>query len=395
MMMGNYRVPEIDDGVFAVGVKDWNRRLFDALIPLPEGTTYNAYIVKGSRKTALIDTVDPGFEEELTRRIAEVADPTKLDYVVMNHAEPDHAGSVPHMLALSPEAKLVTSIKGADLAVRKLGVPKGRIEEVVDGNEIDLGGKTLRFLDAPMLHWPETMFTYLPEEAVLFPCDFFGAHVTYGRFDADVDELVGAAKRYFGEIMMPFRKMGAKAMEKVALLDLKVIAPSHGPVYRCPERILAPYRKWTAGETAPKALAAYVSMYGSTERYVKTIVDVLESCDIQVALHDVCVADLGDLACDLVDSRALVLGTPTVLNGMHPLMFSAANVVKALAPPLQYAVAISSYGWSTGGLKQAREVLESAKLEIVGTFESGERLSAEKEQELVDLAELLAARMKG
>ncbi|PIW19895.1 MAG: MBL fold hydrolase, partial [Armatimonadetes bacterium CG17_big_fil_post_rev_8_21_14_2_50_66_6] len=167
--MGNYRVPEIADGVFAVGVKDWNRRLFDALIPLPEGTTYNAYIVKGSRKTALIDTVDPGFEEELTRRIAEVADPTKLDYVVMNHAEPDHAGSVPHMLALSPEAKLVTSIKGADLAVRKLGVPKGRIEEVVDGNEIDLGGKTLRFLDAPMLHWPETMFTYLPEEAVLFP----------------------------------------------------------------------------------------------------------------------------------------------------------------------------------------------------------------------------------
>jgi len=312
--------------------------------------------------------------------------------VVMNHAEPDHAGSIPYVLDLSPDATLVASIKGADLAHRKFGVPTGRIKQVADGDTVALGGKTLRFLDAPMLHWPETMFTYVPEDAVLFPCDFFGAHVTVGRFDDDVDEPIGAAKRYFGEIMMPFRKMGAKAMDKLATLDVRTIAPSHGPVYRNPERIMAPYRKWTAGETERKALIAYVSMYGSTERYVKTIAEVLEANGVHVALHDMCVADLGDLARDLVDSRALVLGTPTVLNGMHPLALNAVNLVAALRPPLQYATVVSSYGWSRGALKQALALLESAKLEVVGSLESDG--SAPVDDELSALAEQLAAKIK-
>ena len=162
-------VREISDDVYWVGARDWNRRIFDALIPLPQGTTYNAYLVRGGDKTALIDTVNPGFEEELVARIAQVSDAASLDYVIMNHAEPDHAGAIPHIMELSKGAQLVTTEKGAKMAQRYYGVPPERITTVQDSDTIGLGGKTLKFIDAPWLHWPETMFTYLVENKVLFP----------------------------------------------------------------------------------------------------------------------------------------------------------------------------------------------------------------------------------
>jgi len=167
--MQRYNVPEISKDVHWVGVKDWNRRVFDALIPLPQGTTYNAYLVQGRDKTALIDTVNPGFEEELTAKVNQVADLADLDYLVMNHAEPDHAGAIPHVMRASSDARLITTAKGAKMAQVYYAVPEERIMIVQDGGIVDLGGKTLRFIEAPWLHWPETMFTYLVENKVLFP----------------------------------------------------------------------------------------------------------------------------------------------------------------------------------------------------------------------------------
>jgi flavorubredoxin len=393
--MKRYDVREISGDVHWVGARDWDRRIFDALIPLPQGTTYNAYVVQGKEKTALIDTVNPGFEQELEAKIRQVTDPGSLDYLIMNHAEPDHAGAVPHVMELSKNASLVTTKKGAKMAQLYYGVPEERIIVVSDGDTIDLGGKTLRFIDAPWQHWPETMFTYLVENKVLFPCDFLGFHTAYGFYDDEVEEFVPFAQRYFGEIMMPFRKMGQKALEKIADLDIELIAPSHGPMHRNPERILDLYRKWTAGETRKKVIVAYVSMWRSTESMIKAMVEALMSEGLEVSLHNLVYADLGDVARDLVDSRAIVLGTPTVLGGMHPQAIYAAHLVKALRPPLQFGAVLSSYGWGGGAVKQAAEILEPTKIEVVGALEVNGPPTDETYDQIAELSKQLSVKIKG
>ncbi|MBC7220526.1 FprA family A-type flavoprotein [Candidatus Bipolaricaulota bacterium] len=386
-------VIELRSGVHWVGVKDWGRRLFDGLIPLPHGTSYNAYLVRGREKTALVDTVNPGFEDELLAKIGEVVDPARLDYVIMNHAEPDHAGAIPVLLDRSPQAHLVLTAKGAEMAVRYYRVPQDRMLVVNEGDTLDLGGKTLRFLDAPFLHWPETMFTYLVEDKVLFPCDFFGAHTAAGVYDDEVADLAVRAQMYFGEIMMPFRKAGERAMRKLVDVPIELIAPSHGPVWRHPERILGLYRKWTAGETLPKVVVAYVSMWGSTERLVRIAAETLLDAGIRVAVHELAHVDVGDLAGDLVDARALVLGAPTVLGALHPAALNAANLVKALRPPLRYAAVLSSYGWGGGALRQAGEILGPTGIEVVGAVEIHGAPDAEAVVQTEGLARELAAKI--
>jgi len=421
--MKTYNVPEIAKDVFWVGVKDWNRRLFDALIPLPQGTTYNAYLVKGRDKTALIDTVNPGFEKELEARISQAGatagragasaagvsasgagaadrsgvsaatDITKLDYVVMNHAEPDHAGSIPYVMKAAAGATLVTSEKGAKMAQIYYGVPEGRIRKVKEGDRIDLGGKTLEFIDAPWLHWPETMFTYLVEEKVLFSCDFFGSHTAFGFFEDEVPEVVTFAKRYFGEIMMPFRNQGARALQKVKDRNVNVIAPSHGPIHRNPAKILEAYSKWTAGKTERQVIVVYVTMWNSTDSMVKAMVETLLSEGVEVCLHNLTIADIGDIARDLVDSSAIILGAPTVLAGMHPLGVYASYLVKALRPPAKYAAVLSSYGWAGGALKQVGEILGSTGLEVVGAVEVNGPAREEDFAKITELGKQLAAKL--
>jgi len=391
----NWRnVSEISKDVYWVGARDWNRKLFDALIPLPKGTTYNAYIVIGNNRKALIDTVNPGFEKELEERISKVVDPADLDYVIMNHAEPDHAGSIPHIMTLNSKATLVTTAKGAKMAQIYYRVPENRIRIVSDGDTIDLGGKTLRFIEAPMLHWPETMFTYLQENGVLFSCDFLGSHVALGLYDDEVEDLLVLAQRYFGEIMMPFRIMGQKALEKIRPLDIKLVAPSHGPIHRNPQRIINAYRQWTNGETRKKAIVVYASMWGSTEKMIKVMVDTLSSEGVEVSVHNLAVSDIGDVAKDLVDSRAIVLGTPTVLGGAHPLAVYATYLVKALKPPARYVAALSSYGWGGGAIKHVQEVLGPTKMEIAGAIEINGPPTESDLVKIIDLGKILATKIK-
>ena len=391
----NWRnISKIVEGVYWVGARDWNRRMFDALIPLPNGTTYNAYLIIGSNKKALIDTVNPGFEKELEDKVAQVVNPTDIDYVIMNHAEPDHAGSIPYIMALNTKAKLVTTAKGAKMAQIFYKVPEERIIAVRDGETLDLGGKTLQFIEAPMLHWPETMFTYLKENKILFPCDFFGSHAAKGLYDDEIEELLVFAQRYYGEIMMPFRVMGQKALEKIKDLPIDVIAPSHGPIHRNPARILNVYRIWSNGETKQKAIVVYVSMWGSTEKMIKPIVDTLTSEGIEVALYNLTVSDIGDVAKDLVDSRVIVLGAPTVLGGAHPLAVYVAYLVKALKPPAKFGAVLSSYGWGGGAIKNIQEVLGPSKLEIVGALEINGPPSEENIKQIVDLGKTIANKIK-
>jgi flavorubredoxin len=387
-------VLKIKENVYWIGARDWNRRIFDALIPLPKGTSYNAYLIIGNKSKALIDTVNPGFEEELEEKIRSLIPLEDLDYVIMNHAEPDHAGAIPYIMKIASKAKLITSNKGAKMAQIYYNIPQERIIIIKDNDTISLGDKTLRFIEAPMLHWPETIFTYLEEDGILFPCDFFGAHLANGIYSDEIEDYLVHAQRYWGEIMMPFRVMAQKALEKIANLNINIIAPSHGPIHRRPEIILNAYKRWAYGETNQKVTIAYVSMWNNTDTMVKQIADTLLSEGIEVTFHNLVVADIGDIAKDLVDSRAIVLGAPTVLGGAHPLAVYATYLLKALRPPIKFAIILSSYGWGGGAIRQIQEILNGFKIDIVGTLEINGPPTEEHIQQIIKIAKDLAKKIK-
>ncbi|MBT6603821.1 FprA family A-type flavoprotein [Candidatus Bathyarchaeota archaeon] len=383
-------IPEIADRVHYVGVRDPDRRMFDALVPLPQGTTYNSYLVKGEAKTALIDTVNPGFEDEFVERISMVSSVEEIDYVIMNHAEPDHASAISYVLSKNSKANLLVTKRGADAAKLYFNIPEDRIRVITDGETIDLGGKTLRFIVAPMLHWPETMFSYLEEDGVLFSCDFYGLHTAYGLYDDQVPNMIQYAQRYFGEIMMPYKSMGKRAIDKIRDLDIKVIAPSHGPIHRNPESIMGVYEKWTVGETNDKVIVVYATMWKNTEKMVKQLVAVLEERGIEVPVYNLEHADIGEIAKDLVDARGIVLGTPTVVGRMHPLAVYATHLVTILRPPVKYGVVLTSYGWGKGALSHASEILGPTGLEVVGVMEVNGPPSQENYSEIRAIAGSLA-----
>jgi len=371
-MANSMGTKEIAPNVFWVGAKHHNRRLFDGLIPLPHGTSYNAYLVVGSKKTALIDTVNPGFEQELMDKVSAHADPAKLDYVIMNHAEPDHANAAKIVMAVAKNAKLLCSAKCKEAAMMYFDIPAERITVVDESTKIELGGKTLKFVDAPWLHWPETIFTYLEEDKILFPCDFFGSHLAVGEFYADEygnENTLDMAKLYFAEIMMPFRKPGQNAIEKVKKLGPKMIAPSHGMIWRDPKVILDEYTKWTGEKFQKKVMIVYVSMWGSTEKMVLALRDALVNRGVAVLLFDIPNTEIGHIAKELVDTPVVVVGAPTVLGGVHPVAAYATMLVKVLRAPTKYTAVLTSYGWSGGAVKALQGILEGSKIEVLDVVE--------------------------
>ncbi len=387
---------EIAPGIIWVGVEDWQRRMFDSLIPLPYGTSYNAYLVIGRERVALIDTVNPGFEEELLAKIASVIKPEKLDYVVMNHAEPDHAGGIPRLMVAAPDAKLVVTKKGAEMAEVFYHVPEEKRLVVKDGDTIDLGGKTLRFIEAPWLHWPETMFTLAVEDRVLFTCDFFGSHIASDRlFDDEVgDILIPESKRYYAEIMMPFTRMVVAGLDKAVASGAKVIASSHGPVHRNPGGIMSAYEKWSRGPLARKVLIVYVSMWDSTRQLAQAVTSAISADGVEAVPYDLAVADISHIARDMVDASAIVLGSPTVLGGVHPLASYALTLVKVLRPRGKLAAYLGSYGWSGGGASQAKGILEPAGFELVGALEIKGPPGAKELGDATELGHKVAQRVK-
>jgi flavorubredoxin len=383
-------------GIYWVGVEDWNRRIFDALIPLPLGTSYNAYLVVGKEKTALVDTVQSNFAYEMLQKIGKIMDPEKIDYVVMNHAEPDHAGSIPRVMTTAKNAKLVVTKLGVDMAKVFYDVPSEKTIMVKEGDMLDLGGKMLRFIDAPWLHWPETMFTYCVEDKILFPCDFFGAHIAKSRlYDDEVGDIVlPEAKRYYAEIMMPFPVAIQRALDKVKNFDLKIIAPSHGPIYRNPRRILDAYEQWARGPLPQKAVIIYVSMWGSTEMLEKTIMESISSEGVEIVPYNLLVADISHVMRDLVDANAIVIGAPTVLNGAHPLAIMATEIIRALKPRAKLAAIFGSYGWGRGAVKMITDRLQQSGFEIVETLEVRGPPRKEDIQKAAELGKHVAQRVK-
>lgn len=356
---------EICKGVRWMGALDWNRRLFDSLIPLPDGTSYNAYLVQGSEKTALIDTVDPQMAEVLTRQLAGVK---HIDYIISQHAEQDHSGTIPVVMEKYSQAVVLCTPKARDLLVDHLGIPAERIRTVEDGETLLLGDKTLQFIHTPWVHWPETMVTSLHEDRILFTCDFFGSHIAMSDLYAGDDPyIIEAAKRYYAEIMMPFRTIIQKNLKKVREIEFDLIAPSHGPVYDHPEGIISAYEDWASDRVSNLVVIPYISMHGSTEIMVNYLVSALAERGVTVQKFELSTTDIGKLAMALVDAATIVIGTPTVHVGPHPSVFSATHLANALRPKLKYAAIIGSYGWGTRAAEQISGLIPNLKVEVLGT----------------------------
>ncbi len=355
----------VRDGIQLMGAEDWNRRLFDSLIPLPDGTSYNAYLVQGSEKTALLDTVDPSKRDILLTQLRDVPN---IDYLVSHHTEQDHSGTIPVVLGKYPSARLICSLKAKELLMTHLPISEDRIQTVADGEAISLGNRTLRFLYTPWVHWPETMVTYIPEDRILFTCDFFGSHLATSEMFAGNDPyVIEAAKRYYAEIMMPFRIMVQNNLKKVLPLDIDIIAPSHGPIWDHPRNIMEAYDHWSSEKVGNLVVIPYISMHGSTQLMVDYLVSSLVRRGIEVQPFELSTTDLGKLAMALVDAATIVIGTPTVHTGPHPMVASIAILANALRPRVRYVGIIGSYGWGTKVVENLSALIPNLKVEVIGT----------------------------
>jgi len=354
---------KIEDRIYWMGAVDWDRRLFDSLIPLPDGTTYNSYLVEGTEKTALLDTVDPPTAETLMGQLDAVP---KIDYIISHHAEQDHSGSIPRVLERYPQAKVVSTPKAKTMLVDLLKIPEDSFITVADGETISLGDRTLKFIHAPWVHWPETMVTYLEEKHILFSCDFYGSHIaTTDLFVADEGRVNEAAKRYFAEIMMPFRGMIEKNIEKLKAYNIQMIAPSHGQIYNRPSFIMDAYRDWVFGSPRNIAVLPYVSMHSSTKLMVDHLASALVKNGVHAELFNLTVTDIGKLAMALVDAATIIVGTPTVLAGPHPLAAYATFLANALRPKVKFLSIIGSYGWGGKTVETLAGMIPNLKVEVL------------------------------
>jgi flavorubredoxin len=353
---------KIVEKVYWLGAIDWKRRLFDALIPLPDGTSYNAYLIQGSEKTALLDTVDPSTADALLTQLDGFP---QLDYVISHHAEQDHSGAIPVVLDKYPKAKLLTSSKAKSMLVDLLEIAEERITPVQDGETLSLGDKTLKFIYTPWVHWPETMVTYLEEDRILFSCDFFGSHLATSELYGEEERVYEPAKRYYAEIMMPFHQAIKGNLEKLKDYDIGLIAPSHGPLYRRPAFIMDAYRDWVGSDPKNVVVLPYASMHGSTEKMVDRLIGSLVERGITVEPFNLAVTDIGKLAMSLVDAATVVFGTPTVMVNPHPLVIYAAYLANALRPKVRFASMIGSFGWGTKAVETLTGMLPNLKVEIL------------------------------
>jgi flavorubredoxin len=356
---------KIKQGVYSLAAIDWDRRLFDELVPTPEGTTYNAYLIQGSERTALIDTVYPPVAGALLDAL-QAAGVKRLDYIVSNHAEQDHSGSLPAVLERYPEAKVVTNARCHSLIAEALPVAAERFIEIQNGEQLSLGDRNLQFMQMPWVHWPDTMVTYLAEEKILFTCDFFGSHLASSDLYADDEAHVhDAAMRYYAEIMMPFRMQIQKHLERLKELEIDLIAPSHGPVYRRPAFILDLYGKWVSDQAEPQVIIPYVSMYDSTTRMVHYLIDRLMERGMSVKPQNMVEADVGEYAKSLVEASTVIFASPVVLAGPHPDIVSAAYLMNALKPKTRFVGVIGSFGWGGNILaNRIKELLPVFKSQI-------------------------------
>lgn len=350
---------QIKPGVYWVGAIDWDLRYFHGYVT-PRGTTYNAYLIVDDKVT-LVDTVKHYKGDEMLERISNVCDPSGIDYIVANHVEMDHSGSLPQMMEVAPNAKVITSPRGKDGLVHHYG--EYNYQVVKSGDEVSLGDRTLTFVHTPMVHWPDSMVTYIGEERLLLPNDAFGQHVaSHERFDDEIgwDLLHEEAAKYYANIVLPFGLQVKKALDALADLPIDMIAPSHGVVWRkfLPE-LLEVYPRWANHETDQRALIVYDTMWESTTQLALALQRGLEEAGVPVTVRTLQNSHMSEIMTDVLTSRALLIGTPTLNNGMLPTVAGFLNYLKGLKPQKRLGLAFGSYGWSGQGAGEVHEFIES------------------------------------
>lgn len=381
---------EIKENIYWMGAIDWDRRLFDSLVPLPDGTSYNAYLIQGREKTVLLDSVDPTLSDKLMAQLEEVP---RVDYIVAHHAEQDHSGSIPLVLERFPQAKVLCSARAESMLADLLDIPAEAFVTVADGETLSLGDKTLKFIYTPFVHWPETMVTYLEEDQILFSCDFYGSHIaTSDLFVVDKGRVHEAAKRYFAQIMMPFRIPIQKNIAKLKDYDIKMICPGHGQIYDEPDWIRAAYEEWVSGPPHNLVIIPHVSMHDSTKMMVDHLAAALVANGVRVELYNLPVTDTGKLARALVDAGTVVIGTPTVLGGPHPLAAYAAFLANAIKPKAQFLSIIGSYGWGGRTVDRLAEMIPNLRVEVVDPVLCKGVPAADDYRALDALAQAIAAK---
>lgn len=354
---------EIAPGVSRLGIVDWDAKLFDAFVPLPEGTSYNCYLVRGRDKTVLIDAVEADKAEILFQQLEDVE---RIDAVISLHAEQDHSGAIPHVLKRFPQARLIASKKSFNVLAGHLDIERDRLDRVGEGDTLDLGGRTLRFVDTPWVHWPETMSAFLVEDRILFSCDLFGSHLACSELYADDRPRVyREAKLYYAHIMMPFRAEITKHLAKIRALDVAQIAPSHGPCYRDPAFIIDAYDDWAVQPPKNLAVIPFVSMHGSVREMVEHLVDVLVARGVRVERRDLSATDPGTLASALVDAGTIVFGASVVLDAPHPLAASAAYTANLLKPKARFVSCLGSFGWTKAAVNPLLEMMPNLTAEVI------------------------------
>ncbi|RXA19363.1 FprA family A-type flavoprotein [Methanosarcina sp. MSH10X1] len=365
-------VVELSRGVYWVGAIDWNGRDFHGFTT-PGGTTYNSYLVIGE-KTALIDTVKAPFTGEMLRRIGQIIDPSKLDYIIINHMEPDHSGSLAD-LKNQTNAKILITRRGIDILngyFRDSGSENWDIGIVATGDQLDLGGKTLMFLEATMLHWPDSMETFLKEDRILFSNDGFGQHIaTSKRYDFEVRDILPEAAEYYSNILMPFHIPLLRYLGVLARLEIEPlqIAPSHGIIWKQDlPKILEAYRSWANGEVKEKVLVIYDTMWGSTEIMANEIAEAVRVAGVEVKLLNLRKNPRSHIMKELLDAAAFAVGSPTLNNGLFPTVGDFLVYLKGLRPRKKKAMAFGSYGWGGGAVKIIEQELKNAGIEV---FEPG------------------------
>ena len=362
------KVPLKDD-IYWVGVVDWNIRDFHGYVT-NRGSAYNAYMIQ-DEKTALIDTVKHTFSDELIRKIKEVTPFEKIDYIIVNHVEMDHSSSLPTIAKLAVNAKILSSVRGKEELIEHYGKDFERVETVKSGDTIKLGKKTLTFLEAPMLHWPDSMFTYLVEDKILMPNDAFGQHLaTSERFDDEVDQhvLMEEAIMYYSNILMPLAPLITRKIQEVVAMKLPIdmIAPSHGIIWRKdPMKIINAYLEWSQGTTKNKVVIVFDTMWNSTDKMARSISDGIASQGVDVKILKLRSYAISEAMTELQNAKAVLVGSPTLNNGMFPTLSSFLTYAAGLKPKGKLWGFFGSYGWGGGAVKGMMKMAKEAGFDVL------------------------------
>jgi anaerobic nitric oxide reductase flavorubredoxin len=360
----------LKDGVNWVGAVDWNIRDFHGYTT-SRGTSYNAYLIQ-DEKTALIDTVKHAFSNELMERISELTSLDKIDYIVVNHVEMDHSSSLPVLAKLAKNAKILASARGKEELIKHYGTEFEKVEIVKSGDTLKLGKKTLTFLESPMLHWPDSMFTYIVEDKILMPNDAFGQHLASSeRYEDEIDQhiLMEEAQTYFANILTPFSPLIVKKIQEVVAMKIPIdmIAPSHGVIWRKdPMKIVNAYMNWCTGKSVKqKAVIVFDTMWGSTDKMARAIADGIVSQGVETKVLKLRATDDTDIVTEINDAKAVLLGSPTLNNGMFPSLGSFLVYITGLKPKDKLWSFFGSYGWGGGAVRNMAKMAKEAGFDVL------------------------------